>query len=43
MNDEGKLRGDPLGASGVSDEEPAWNSKGDRYRQPTRRHIEHLW
>jgi beta-lactam-binding protein with PASTA domain len=28
MNDEGKLRGQPLGTSGASDEEPAWNSTG---------------
>jgi beta-lactam-binding protein with PASTA domain len=29
MNDEGKLRGQPIGTSGSSDEEPAWNAKGD--------------
>ncbi len=28
MNDEGKLRGQPIGTSGASDEEPAWNRTG---------------
>jgi beta-lactam-binding protein with PASTA domain len=45
MNDEGKLRGDPLGASGVSDEEPAWNSKGDlvAYRQANSDGTSSIW
>ena len=29
MTDEGKLRGAPIATSGASDEEPAWNAKGD--------------
>ena len=29
MNDQGKLRGQPLGTSGASDEEPAWNATGN--------------
>ena len=45
MNDEGKLRGDPLGASGVSDEEPSWNRKGDliAYRQVNSDNTSSIW
>ncbi|MDX6628344.1 MAG: hypothetical protein QOH00_590 [Gaiellales bacterium] len=45
MNDESKLQGDPLGASGVSDEEPAWNNKGNliAYRQVNSDNTSNIW